>query len=127
MVLFSTISSTERSLSRRDRSIEDPRSPQAAHVKHGAAGLSRSLRFLVSLTGIPAGYRVDRSSQRAAHPTAPSMHRSGLTAASPFEAFAAMPVDRAVPDGVARPADGVARPLRARRSQDVIIDHGRRK
>jgi len=91
MVLFSTIRSNDRSLSRRDRSIEDPRSP------------------------------------RAAHPTAPSMHRAGLTAASPSEVFAAMPVDLAVPDGLARPPDGVARPLRARRSQDVIVDHGRRK
>jgi hypothetical protein len=139
VALFSTIRSTERSLLRRDRSSEDPRSPQAAHVE---ADFSLPRHLLVSLAGITADvtklqqrcddaaqvqvaletilgrldYLVDSIYQRAAHPTAPSMHRAGLTAVSPSEVSAAMPVDLAEPDGVARPPNAVARPLRARRS-----------
>jgi hypothetical protein len=142
VALFSTIRSTERSLLRRDRSSEDPRSPQAAHVEHVEADFSLPRHLLVSLAGITADvtklqqrcddaaqvqvaldtilgrldYLVDSIYQRAAHPTAPSMHRAGLTAVSPSEVSAAMPVDLAEPDGVARPPNAVARPLRARRS-----------
>jgi hypothetical protein len=54
------------------------------------------------------------------------MHRAGVTAASTSEAFAAIPVDLTEPDGVALRPNGVARPLRAHRSENVIIDHGRR-
>jgi len=78
MVSSSTIRSTERSLSLRDRSIEHPRSPQTAHVEHGAAGFSLPSHLLVSLAGITAGYLVDGSYQWATQPTAPGMQRADL-------------------------------------------------
>lgn len=153
MALFSTIRSTERSSLRRDRSVEDPGAPQAAHLEHAEAEFSLPRHLLVSLAGITADVTslqqrcddaaqvqvalgtilgrlddlVDSIYQQAAHPAAPSMHRAGLTAASPSDVFAAMPVDLADADNVARPPNGVARPLQARRSLNYVIDHGRRQ
>jgi hypothetical protein len=138
MALFSTIRSTERSRPRRNRSIEDPRSPQAAHAEHVKADFSLPRHLLISLAGITADvtslqqrcdddaqvqvalgtilgrldYLVDSIYQQAAaHPAAPNVHPAGLTAASPSEVFASMPVDLADADTVARPLNGVARPL----------------
>ena len=142
MALFSTIKSTDRSLLRRDRSIEDPRSPQAAHLEHAEADFSLPRHLLVSLAGITADvtslqqrcddaaqvqvalstilgrldYLVDSIYQQAAHPAAPNVHRAGLTAASPSDVLAAMPVDLADADNVARPPNGAARPLPGHRS-----------
>jgi hypothetical protein len=142
MAVFSTIRSTEPSLLRRDRSVEDPRSSQAAHVEHGEAGFSLPRHLLVSLAGITADvislqqrgddaaqvqvalgtilgrldYLVDSIYQQAANPAAPNVHPAGLTAASPSEVLAAMPVDLADADNVARPPNGVAHPLRAHHS-----------
>ena len=137
MALFSTIRSTELSSLRRDRSVEDPGAPQAAHLEQVEAEFSLPRHLLVSLAGITADvtslqqrcddaaqvqvalgtilgrldYLVDSIYQRAAHPAAPSMHRAAIAAASPSEVFAEMPGDVAGATDLAGPATEALRPL----------------
>jgi hypothetical protein len=126
MAFFSTIRATERSPVRPDPAIEHPGSLQAAHIANGAA-VSLPHHLPVSLAGMTTDHLVGSRHERSAHPTAPGTHRAGLTTASPSGVFAGISVDLAEPDGVARPHNGVARPLRVRPSENVTIDDGRRK
>ena len=140
MSLFSTIRAADRSRLHCERSVEDPRPPLSEQVE---AQLSLPRHLLLALAGITADVTslrercgdapelqaplaailgrldglVDSIYQRAADPTAPSVHRSGLAAGSlsaagsPSDALADVPADFASVTIVARPPTRVERPL----------------